>query len=341
MKEYIMATILAKVLRGEREESVHYGSVAVVDGKGQLTHYAGDPEFFTFVRSSAKPFQLMPLIQTGAADKFGFSQKQLSIMCGSHIGTDHHREVVQANLDAAGNKPDDLQCGTHLPIYMIMSGEYPEHDEHKDVLRHNCSGKHSGFLALARFLGDDVAEYLNPESKTQQLILDTIARVYEYPKEKITIGVDGCSAPNFGMPLIHGAIAFMKLANTRGWDDEESAIMTRIKDAMTEYPEMFSGEGRFDLALMRSFPNNIITKGGAEAYQGIGFSDPQIGIAIKIEDGNARGLFPVCIEVLCQLGLIDDPEKNEHLRKFYRAEIYNTSNRLTGRVKAEFDLIKA
>jgi len=335
-----MATVVAKVYRGEREESIHYGSVAVVDNKGRLTHYAGDPEFFTFVRSSAKPFQLIPLISTGAADKFDFSKKQLSIMCGSHIGIDHHKEVVQANLDAAGNKPEDLKCGTHLPIHMIMSGEYPKHDEHQDILRNNCSGKHSGFLALAKFLGEDTAGYLNPDSKTQQMILDTIARLYDYPREKIVLGLDGCSAPNFGMPLIYGAIAFMKLANSIGWDDNESNILIRIKEAMTEYPEMFSGEGRFDLALMRTFSGNIITKGGAEGYQGIGFADPGLGIAVKIEDGNARALFPVCIEILRQLGIMGDPEKYEHLQKFYQAEIRNSAGLVTGNVRAEFDLKK-
>jgi len=336
-----MATAVAKVYRGERQESVHYGSIAVVDKKGRLTHYVGDPEFFTFVRSSAKPFQLIPLISTGAADKYGFSAKQLSIMCGSHIGTDHHKEVVEANLAAADNKPEDLQCGTHLPIHMIMSGEYPRHDEHKDPLRNNCSGKHSGFLALARFLGEDAADYLKSDSKTQQMVLDTIARLYEYPKDKIVIGLDGCSAPNFGMPLIYGAVAFMKLANAQGWDEEESKILTRIRAAMTEYPEMFSGEGRFDLALMRTFSGNIITKGGAEGYQGIGFADPGIGIVAKIEDGNARALFPVCLEILRQLGIIDDPDKCEHLRDFHRAEIRNSAGLVTGSVKAEFDLIKA
>ncbi|PKK84819.1 MAG: asparagine amidohydrolase [candidate division Zixibacteria bacterium HGW-Zixibacteria-1] len=340
-KEHDMSTLVAKVYRGKREESVHYGSIAVVDNKGRLTHYAGDPEFFTFIRSSAKPFQLMPLVITGAADKYGFSNKQLAIMCGSHTGTDHHRDVVRANLEAAGNKPENLKCGTHLPISMTQSGEYPQHDEHKDVLRHNCSGKHSGFLALARFLGDDIGEYLNPESKAQQLVLDAVSRLYEYPKDKIAMGTDGCSAPNFGMPLIHSAVAFMKLANGQGWDDEESSVLNRIREAMTEFPEMFSGEGRFDLALMRSFPGNIITKGGAEAIQGIGFSNPQMGIAIKVEDGNARALYPVCIETLRQLGIIDDVNKYKHLLPFHKSELRNNANLLTGHIKAEFDLKKA
>jgi L-asparaginase II len=335
-----MIEIVARVYRGEREESVHYGSVAVVDKNGKLTHYVGDPEFFTFVRSAAKPFQLIPLIETGAADHFGYDNKQLSVMCGSHNGSDEHREVVLSNLAAAGNSVANLKCGTHIPIFMEMSKEIPLHGEHKDQLRHNCSGKHSGFLALARYLGDDIDKYLDFDSKTQKLVLEAAARMYGLPKEKIIIGIDGCSAPNFGLPLINSAVAFKRLANGEGDTPELSKALWRIKEAMREFPEMFSGEGRFDLAIMRSFPGNVVCKGGAEAFQGIGFADPPIGIAVKIHDGNARAIGPVCVEVLRQLGLVDI-EKAIHFKPFYNPEVHNWRNILTGRIRAEFSLKKA
>jgi L-asparaginase II len=306
-----------------------------------MTHYLGDPEFFTFLRSSPKPFQLYPLIKSGAADEYGFSPKQLAIMCGSHIGTDEHRETVMSNLEAASNSPENLKCGAHVPLYMTMSGEFPQHDEHKDFVRHNCSGKHSGFLAQARFLGEDVSEYLNPNSKTQQMVLDEISRIYEYPRDKIVVATDGCSAPNFGMPMKYTALAFLKLANAIGDDEKDKAILKRIKSAMSQFPEMFSGEGRFDLAMMRTFPDNVVCKIGAEAIQGIGFSNPSIGIAVKIHDGNQRALYPVCIEVLRQLGILRNIKKAEHLYPFYEAEIRNSMNILTGSVKAEFSLKKA
>jgi len=336
-----MSAIVAKVFRGKREDAVHYGSIAVVDKDGNLTHYVGDPKFFVYTRSSAKPFQLIPLIETGAADKYNFSPKQLSIMCGSHIGTDEHRAVVQTNLETAGNNPENLKCGSHLPIFMMLSGEYPKHNEHLDRVRHNCSGKHSGFLALAKYLGEDIAEYLNPDSKIQQMVLDVIADMYDYPKEKIIVATDGCSAPNFGMPLIQTAIAFMKLADGKNDNSKRAEILKRIRNAMIEYPEMVSGEGRFDLALMRAFPGNIVCKVGAEAVEGIGFTDPPIGMAVKIHDGNQRALYPVCLEVLRQLGILQSADENEHLKSFHQAEIHNYMKILTGRVKAEFDLKKA
>ncbi len=335
-----MSAIVAKVYRGEREEAIHYGTIAVVDKDGNLTHYVGDPEFFVFTRSSAKPFQLIPLIETGAADKYGFSPKQLSVMCGSHTGTDEHRATVQANLDAAENDSENLKCGSHLPISMMLSGEYPKHNEHLDRVRNNCSGKHSGFLALAKYLGEDVAEYINPKSRVQQMVLDVIADIYGYPREEIVIATDGCSAPNFGMPLIHTAIAFMKLATGNSTGKVKPEIIKRVRDAMVEYPEMVSGEGRFDLALSRTFPGNIVCKVGAEAIEGIGFSDPPIGIAVKIHDGNQRALYPVCIEILRQLGILTNIETAEHLKSFHEAEIRNHMKILTGRIEADFDLKK-
>jgi L-asparaginase II len=335
-----MPDIVARVYRGRRGESVHYGSITVVDNKDRLTHYVGDPEFFSFVRSSSKPFQLIPLIATGAADKYGFTAKQLAIMCGSHIGTDHHRATVIANLEAAENVPENLKCGTQLPIHMIMSGEYPRQEEHKDPVRHNCSGKHSGFLALARYLGEDVSEYLKPDSGVQQMILKAVAENYRYLAEDIIISTDGCSAPNFGMPIFYTAGAFRRLASAKGSSARDSEILKRIRDAMREFPEMVSGEGRFDLALMRTFPNNVVCKVGAEAIQGIGFKEPSIGIVVKIHDGNPRALLPVCVEVLIQLGLVNI-NKAEHLKTFYEPEVRNSANLVTGHVKAEFNLKKA
>ncbi len=334
------AEIVAKVYRGDGVEAIHYGSIAVVNSEGDLTHYLGDPQFFTFARSSPKPFQLLPTVTSGAADHFGFTPKQLAIMCGSHVGSDEHRDVVISNLEAAGNSPEHLKCGCHWPLGMMMRNEFPTKDEHLDFLRHNCSGKHSGFLALSKFLGEDPAEYINPNGKVQQMVLDAVAGMYEYPKDKIVLGTDGCSAPNFGLPMIHTAIAFRKLASAVGKDETETKALERIRDAMMAYPVMFSGEGRFDLALMKSFPNNVVCKIGAESIQGMGFRDPAIGIVIKIHDGNQRALYPVIVELLKQLGLIEDIEKAEHLKDYYQAEIRNNMNLLTGSVKAEFSLKK-
>jgi len=333
--------ILARVYRGDGLEAIHCGSVAVVNGAGELTHYVGDPRLTIMTRSSIKPFQLMPLLGSGAADHYGFEPRQLAIMCGSHNGSDDHRAVVAGNLEKSGSAPTDLQCGTHWPIGMQIGVQYPVNGEDQDPLRHNCSGKHSGFLALARFLGDEPGEYLNPASKAQQAVRANLASFCEYDESKLTPGIDGCSAPNYPLPLYNLALGYKKLANLDASDAAGMQVLARIKGAMTEFPEMVSGEGRFDLDLALSFPGNLICKVGAESLEAIGLSDPALGIAVKIHDGNDRALAAICIEVLRQLGVIDDIEKYPLLKRHVRPEVRNNRNLLTGHVVTEFTLKRA
>jgi len=335
---YECGEIAARVFRGDAVEAIHCASIVVVDKNGDITHSLGDPGFVTMARSSIKPFQLMPLLLSGAADKYGFTPEQLAIMSGSHTGTDHHRETVLANLAAAGNKPEDLKCGCHWPIGMLQQREYPTSGEDKDPARHNCSGKHSGFLALSRFLGEDVSTYLAPDSHTQKLVLKAVSDYCEFPQEKMGRGTDGCSAPNFSMPLYNFALGFKKLANCEGDSPDSRRAAERICEAIKTYPEMVSGEGRFDLDLMRSLPNNIVCKIGAESIEAFGLSDPPIGIAVKIHDGNTRALGAVCIEVLRQLDVLRDPAEIPSLRRLVKPEIRNVSNLLTGTINVCFEL---
>jgi L-asparaginase II len=330
----------ARVYRGDWVEAVHYASVAVVNEKGELTHYLGDPGAVFMTRSSIKPFQLIPLMVSGGADKFGFSSEQLAIMCGSHAGTDKHRDVVLSNLDQAGNNPEHLQCGCHRPIWMEVDNVYPNSGEDKDPVRHNCSGKHSGFLALARHMGDRPEDYLNPDSKSQKLVKETLSAYCEYNLERVRPAVDGCSAPNYPLPLKNLALGFKKLAVGEGDSLEIQSAVKRIKEAMTSYPFMVSGEKRFDYDLKCSFPGNAVCKIGAEAIQGIGFSEPVIGIAVKISDGNFRALEPVVLEVLKQVGIIRDMGDYPHLQKYESPPVCNSRNLVTGNNVAEFKLKK-
>ncbi|MFZ5981644.1 MAG: asparaginase [Candidatus Zixiibacteriota bacterium] len=335
-----MVELAVKVYRGEVIEALHYAVIAVLDCNGDLTHYLGDPEMHFMTRSVVKPFQAMPLIITGGADRFGFSTREIAITCASHIGTDEHRKTVKYNLELAGNKPEDLQCGTHLPIYMTMEKLYPTQGEDKDPLRHNCSGKHSGFLALARFLGEDIKKYLNPDSKTQTLVKQAVSAMCEYPVDKIAVGIDGCSAPVFAIPVKNLALGFKKLASSEGHNEAYTQAARRIREAMTTYPEMVSGKGRFDYEIKTSFPGNAVCKVGAEAIECIGFVDPPIGICVKILDGNPRALGPVCVEVLRQLGIIKNIDDYPLLKKYINPEILNYREIVTGKIVTDFKLKK-
>lgn len=340
-RELAMIELAARVYRGEVVEALHFATVAVLDKKGNLIYYLGDPDEDFMTRSVVKPFQAMPLILSGAADHFGFSPKQIAITCASHIGTDEHREVVLSNLKLAGNRPEDLQCGTHLPIYMTMHNLYPTGGEDKDPLRHNCSGKHSGFLALAGYLGDDIALYLDPGSRTQQMVKKAVAEMCEYPPENIKVGIDGCSAPVFAVPIKNLALGFKKLASGEGRTPEYTAAARRIREAMTTHPVMVSGEGRLDYDIKRSFPGNAVCKIGAEAIEGIGFTDPPLGICVKILDGNQRALGPVCVEVFKQLGIIKNIDDYPLLKRYINPEILNYRKLVTGNIVCDFKLRKA
>ena len=331
-------TPLAYIYRNNNVEAVHYGSIAVVDEHGKLIHYAGDPEMFTMMRSSIKPFQALPLLMSGGFDHFNYNDKQLALMCASHNGTDEHKEVAASILKAAGNSVEDLQCGCHWPIWMQDENVFPTNGEDKDVLRENCSGKHSGFLALAKFLNEDTKKYLDPNGKAQKLVKQAVADMCEFPSDKFGTGVDGCSAPNFGYPLINLAIGFKNLALKQAKHSELKKAVERVNQAMTAHPKMVSGEKRFDYDVMRSFPGNVVCKVGAEAVEGIGFSEPKIGIVLKIDDGNRRALYPVCVEVLKQLDIVDKIEKFPFLQRHDKPEIKNYRGIVTGCIEAMFEL---
>jgi L-asparaginase II len=332
--------LAARVFRGDEIEALHYASIAVVDASGKLTHCLGDPEMVSMTRSCIKPFQALPLLTTGAVDHFKFTPRQLAIMCGSHNGSDDHHAVVQSILETIGCTPDDLRCGCHWPLGMQERVEFPTKGEEHDSVRHNCSGKHAGFLALAKFLGDDVSTYLDPESRTQKFIKQAVSDFCEYPIEKMPTGIDGCSAPNFPLPVLNIARAFMKLANVDSDDLIVRAALERIRDAMRTHPEMVSGRNRLDLVLMRSFENNIVCKIGAESIEGIGLAEPSVGIAVKVHDGSWRALGAIIIETLKQLDIIVNIEHFPYMKKHEQPEIRNVRDLVTGRIVPSFKLRK-
>lgn len=332
--------VLARVYRGKAVEAIHYGAIAVVNAKGKLTHYVGDPYQPFMTRSSIKPFQIMPLFISGAADHYKFSPKQLAIMCGSHVGSDEHYNIVSQNLQIAGNSPENLKCGCHWPLGMQIDKKYPLNGEDKDPVRHNCSGKHSGFLALVKYLNDDIGEYLNPESRLQKLIKQTLSEFCEYPLEQMHCGIDGCCVPNYPMPIYNLALGFKKIMNGDATGKVTADILRRIKEAMTTYPEMVSGEKRLDLDLSRSFKGKLISKVGAESVEGIAFSDPPVGIAVKVHDGNQRALGAICLSIFKQLGYIKNIKDFPLLEKYEKPEVRNVSDILTGHIVPEFELKK-
>ena len=328
----------ARVYRGKALEAEHQAAIAVVDASGRLTHCLGDPEAVFMTRSSIKPFQALPLILTGGFDHFGFTEEHLAIMCASHSGDDLHRDVVMSCLAKSGSSPADLKCGSGRPLGMETRSEFPLHGEEKDPTRSDCSGKHAGFLALTRFLGVPVEQYLDPESKGQLMVRRSVAERCEYPVEQINVGIDGCSAPNYSLPLRNLAIGFKNLVTLQAPEQPVRDALRRARDAMRRHPILVAGEGRLDYDFMRAFPGNAVSKIGAEAIQGIGFEDPPLGIAVKVLDGNPRALAPICVAILKQLGIIERMDNHPALVRWESPEVRNARGLVTGRIAVDFRL---
>ena len=331
----------ARIFRGTTVEAIHHADIAVVDAEGKLTHYYGDPTAVYMTRSSIKPFQALPLLLTGGFDHFKFERRHLAIMCSSHSGTDEHVAVVREALARAGNSPDDLKCGAGWPLYFQFEGMRPPVvDDQFGSLRSDCSGKHAGFLALTKFLGEPIADYLNPESKAQKMVRQSVADRCEYEVSRITVGTDGCSAPNFSLPLKNLAVGFKNLAMARSSEPAVRKALAQVFEAMTGEPYLVAGHKRFCYDFMRTFPGQGVTKLGAEAIQGVGFANPPIGIAVKVLDGAVRALGPICLLVLKQLGLISFELCRSPLAGYESPEVRNARGLVTGRMVVDFQLQK-
>jgi L-asparaginase II len=321
---------LAVATRGDAVDAIHYGSVAVVDRIGRLLYAAGDPGFLTMTRSALKPLQAIPFVAAGGIERFGFSGAQVALLCASHSGEPRHVAAVADMLARSGSTIDELQCGTHAPGYYDVRGEIPPPPPWSP-LAHNCSGKHSGMLAYCVQCGAPKASYLDFAHPLQQAIRHSAAHFTGVPETDLVAGIDGCSAPNYAVPLSALALAYARLADT-GDDAHYGAAARILASAMTEHPEMVSGEGRNDLALMRAGRGDWVAKIGAEGVQAMGIRSRGWGIAIKVVDGAKRGLHPATVAVLDQLGQLDAGQRAD-LASWREPVVRNYRGIATGTVR--------
>ncbi len=302
--------ILATVIRGDTVESIHRGHIVVIDGEGNVVASVGDPSTVTFFRSAAKALQAMPCITSGAADAFGFADDEIAMACASHSGEPMHVERVARMLAKIGLAESDLRCGAHLPFNeaeaerMIRAGEKPSQ------LHNNCSGKHAAMLAYAKHTGADIETYDSAANPTQKAILSCVADFTGVPENEIRIGIDGCTAPNFAVPVAAMAKSFINLISSSKFDSDTQNACSRIVAASMKYPELIGGTGRLDTMIMQAAPDKIISKVGADGVWLCGVLPCDkwptgLGVAIKVEDGDDfRGRPVIAIEILRQLGVL-------------------------------------
>jgi L-asparaginase II len=335
------AEILAKVIRGETVESIHRGHLIVLDGDGGEIVKIGNPEIITFFRSSAKPFQAIPFLTSGAAERFGFIENEVALACASHSGEKIHAAIAEKMLRKISLSETDLKCGAHLPFSEPRAEEMMRAGEKPTQLHNNCSGKHSAMLALAKHIGADTKTYDLLENPVQQMILETVAEFTETPKEAIKIGIDGCAAPNYALTLLGMAKSFAKLVfPPETFAGELREACRRIVTAMLNYPELIGGTERLDTILMQAARGRFVSKIGADGVWLCGvLPSPRwkkgLGIALKIEDGDdKRARAPVAIEILRQLGIFNE----NTLRDYSPLPVKNRRGDAVGRVEASFNI---
>ena len=340
---------LIETTRGNTVESIHYGSIAIAFYGRKKVFSIGDSKHPFFLRSSAKPFQALAFIERGGGNQFNFSHQEIAILCASHSGTDLQVDVLSHLQKKIGITEDMLYCGLHPPFHEKTAQRMLKNNEPLHPNRHNCSGKHTGMLAFTKMIGAPFETYLEHTHPVQKHILDTFSEMCEVPVDSIHLGVDGCSAPVFAVPLANAAAAFVKLCQPDNLPLERANACRMITTAMAAHPDMVAGPGRFDTTVINTAHGKIITKIGSEGYQGIGvmpgackFFKGSIGIISKIGDGDLalRAGSIVSLAILEKLGVLSDQELTK-LRKFYTRPIKNFRGTDIGEIRPTAEFFQA
>ncbi len=289
-----------EVWRGALIESVHRGRVAVCNLEGEVLEANGDPDAYVYVRSSAKPFQALPLVLSGTAGDFGLTEEELAVACASHNAEERHLAAVRSILEKAGLPEEALQNGAHPPMYETAAAKLVRNGEGPRSIHGNCSGKHAGMLAVCVHEGWDTESYRDPHHPLQQWILTLISEVCGVEREAIVLGGDGCGVPAFAMPLRSLATGFARISTGERLSPELANATLEIRDAVRNHPFMVAGSGRYDTTVMEGTP--LMAKSGAEGVFAAG-SPEGWGVALKISDGAGRAVSPAARAALARRGV--------------------------------------
>ena len=301
--------------RGSIVESRHIVHVAVVDGNGRLVASAGNPDLVTFWRSAAKPFQAQPLVADGVVERFGLTRQDLALACASHSSEPAQVALVREFLQRARCSERDLMCGPHRPLSDAVARDYETRGVRLTAVYSNCSGKHTGMLALAKHHGWPTEFYARVEHPVQQRCLKSVSEYTDVPVQDIGVAVDGCGVACFALPLRNMALAYARLGSGE-WGvvpngaDRKVPLPTphsQILQAMLHHPELVAGEGRPCTELMRAHPGRVVAKVGAEGVYSAALIREGLGVTLKVEDGHSLASALAIASVLAELGLKPQP----------------------------------
>ncbi len=331
-----MSVELVHGSRNGQVENIYRGDVVVVNFEDGVLYELGDPFKKTFWRSSAKPFQVLPFVEAGGIERYNISGEELALMCASHGGEEGHVEAVEALLKKIGFSEPDLHCGPAPPMYRPAVKEILMRKQEWNQLHNCCSGKHGGMLAITAIKGYKTDSYEEIDHPLQQEVLEIASEISGVKKEEIGIGVDGCGAPIFFMPLFNMAKAYACLSKPGSLDhDLRAGAMKRVAEAMTAYPWYVAGTGRIDTLLMEVTGGRLLAKLGADGVYCVSIMGEGTGIALKIECGVIKAIEPAIIEILSCLNYLDQREE-EMIIKELDFSIYNHRKEAIGSLQAVF-----
>ena len=330
---------LVEVRRGDLVESVHAGGIAVAGATGRVLLAHGDPAGVTYLRSAAKPAQVLPLLAAGGAERFRFTEAEIAVMIGSHGGEPIHVEAVRSILDKVGLPEAALQCGAHAPFHRPSAQFLREAGRRPSALHNNCSGKHAGMLALSLAIGAPHDRYLEESHPVQQRIRRAVGALAGVAPEAIPTAIDGCSAPTFALSLAAAATFYARLVEPSGMPSDLADAAGRAVAAMRRHPEMVAGTDRLCTDLMRAAPG-LVAKIGAEGFYGLAWTGDGSGrgAALKIGDGDGDRARPAAALALLRSQGVLAPAAAEALADRHAPPLRNHRGLLVGRLHPVLDL---
>jgi L-asparaginase II len=326
--------VLVEVTRGSAVESCHRGAFAVVDASGKIVWAAGDPQMPVYPRSAAKPLQALPLIETGAADRFNLGNKELALACASHKGEPAHVAAIEHWLARIGLHASHLECGVQAPRTAEAAEKVIRDGAPLNAAYHNCSGKHTGFLTACMACGDATLGYIEPGHPAQERVTRALSEMTGCDLARVPLGRDGCGIPVYCMPLASLALGMARLADPSGLTAARARAARRLLQAMAAEPYYVNGTGGFTTEAMRAVPN-LRVKGGFEGVYTAALPDIGFGIALKIDDGAMRAAECAMAHILLHLGCFSTDQASA-LSQYLNPVILTNAGRAAGGIRSVF-----
>ena len=336
MSDQTRDALLAEVTRGGRVESRHGGVAIVVDGQGRILFGAGDAEAPEFPRSAVKAMLALPLVESSAADRLGLDDSELVLACASHTGEARHVAAVASMLRKAGEDAACLECGTHWPTSREASHALSARGARPSSLHNNCSGKHAGFICLARDRGEAVEGYVRPGHPVMRAVTAALADVTGATLDERNRALDGCGIPTYAIPLRALATGFARLGSGEHLAADRARAAARLRAAVAADPFLVAGSGRFDTRLMALLGARVFSKIGAEGILAAALPEQGLGIAVKCRDGSGRAA-EVAMATLVARYLALTPTQRHAVDELANPKLTNWNGETTGEIRAGLD----